>query len=91
MKTAPNMLYYRSRYLFSVQLKTILSKPGFKKLVKHHNLVNVKTYLQLLKAFRLIRDAFSVWLNFTNWEFSFLAFQTTERTIILEGLPLKQR
>lgn len=53
MKTAPNMLYYRSRYLFSVQLKTILSKPGFKKLVKHHNLVNVKTYLQLLKAFRI--------------------------------------
>ena len=53
--------------LFLVQLKPILSKPGLKKLVKHHNLVNVKTYLQLLKAFRLIRDAF-FWLNFTNWK-----------------------
>ena len=28
-------------------------KPGLKKLVKHHNLVNVKTYLNLLKAFRI--------------------------------------
>ena len=31
----------------------ILSNQAWKKLVKHHNLVNVKTYLNLLKAFRI--------------------------------------